>query len=236
MTAAFFELHRGLPREGPGSRADIEWAAGVAGLSPDARILDAGCGPGADIAGLLAHAPRGHVHAVDLHAGFIEEARARWGHDPRVTLAAEDMTAAAGPYDFIWIAGALYFLGITRGLRRMTDRLAPDGRLAFSELVWLSDAPDTELRDALSAEYPAIAGRAVLSGRIAAAGLRVLGQRVLPDASWEAYYTPLAARATALRPGAGADLVAVLDEAEAESALWRRYREQFGYVLSVVAR
>ena len=68
---AFFTVHADLPREGPGSRADLDWAVRVAGVSDTARILDAGCGPGADIEGLLAHAPRGHVMAVDTHAPFF---------------------------------------------------------------------------------------------------------------------------------------------------------------------
>ena len=66
------------------------------------------------------------------------------------------------------------------------------------------------------------------------AGFALLGQRVLPDAAWEAYYTPMEARIAALRPTADTDLAKILDEAEAEIALWRNYRHQFGYVLTVV--
>ena len=87
---------------------------------------------------------------------------------------------------------------------------------------------------AIQPEYPTIGTRTALRDRIADAGFALLGQRVLSDAAWEAYYTPMEARIAALRPGADADLAKVLDEADAEIALWRKYRHQFGYVLSVV--
>ena len=52
-------------------------------------------GRGAISGALLRAAPRGHVTAIDLHAPFIEAARARWGKDARVTLLeAGDMTDA----------------------------------------------------------------------------------------------------------------------------------------------
>jgi|GEM_PF-4683729 len=49
MSSAFFTVHRDLDREGPGEAADVHWALDVAGTPEDARILDAACGPGADM-------------------------------------------------------------------------------------------------------------------------------------------------------------------------------------------
>ena len=114
---AFFTLHRDLPREGPGEPADVAWAANVAGLQPDARIADVGCGPGGDIAALLDAAPRGHVTALDKTAHFIASARVAWGDDPRVTVLQADMARIMNPHDMIWCAGAVYFLGIDAALK-----------------------------------------------------------------------------------------------------------------------
>jgi len=127
MNDPFFTLHADMPREGPGDRESLDWAMGVANLPRDAEILDAGCGPGADIEGLLAHAPRGHVTAVDLHPDFIGQVRAGWGDDPRVTAEVADMRAHEGPFDLVWSAGALYFLGITRGGGLLRTGLAGRG-------------------------------------------------------------------------------------------------------------
>ncbi|MZR12934.1 methyltransferase domain-containing protein [Maritimibacter sp. DP07] len=233
MTDAFFRLHEDLPREGPGDRASLDWALKLAGVAREARVLDAGCGPGADIAGLLAHVPEGHVTALDAHAGFVAQARARLRHEPRLTVREGDMARPGGPYDLIWSAGALYFLGITDGLKTWRAALAPGGAVAFSELVFLVDTPAPELRETLEAEYPRIGGPITLEERIEAAGYEVLGVRILPDEAWEAYYGPLEARCDALEADADPALQEVIDAARAEIDLWRTHRNQFGYALAV---
>ncbi len=234
MNPVFFTLHCGLPREGPGDRDSLDWALALAGVKQDARILDAGCGPGADIEELLVHAPEGQVTAIDAHPGFIGQVNARWGDDPRVTARVGDMADPGGPYDLIWCAGALYFLGIAEGLAAWRTALAPGGAVAFSELVWLTNSRDPVLEAAWGAEYPALAGIDTLKARIAVAGYETLGVRVLPDAAWEAYFQPIEARAAKLRPKADAALSAVLDEAAAEIAMWRGHRHEVGYALAVV--
>ncbi|MFW2542632.1 class I SAM-dependent methyltransferase [Primorskyibacter sp. 2E107] len=233
--SAFFELHKDLPREGPGRPEDVAWALGVAGVKPGARVLDAGCGPGADIAPLLlATAPGGHVTAIETHAPFVERAARRWGRDSRVTLIQDDMAAAEGPFDVIWCAGALYFLGLRAGLEIMRGKLAPGGLLCFSELVFRVPQPPAPVREALEAEYPAIGTVGRLNGIIEAEGFEIAAQKMLPRASWEAYYGPLEQHIATLRAGADPALCAVLDAAEAEAALWRANNDTFGYALSVL--
>ncbi|MDE0044739.1 MAG: hypothetical protein OXU19_02595 [bacterium] len=47
VTALFFKLFSGLPRQGPGSAADTRRALGfVPDVGPRTRILDIGCGTG----------------------------------------------------------------------------------------------------------------------------------------------------------------------------------------------
>ncbi|CAN0595418.1 unnamed protein product [Ectocarpus sp. 12 AP-2014] len=198
------------------------------------RILDAGCGPGADIAGLLAHAPRGHVTAVDTHAPFVERVKAKWSVDARVTAQVADMRDASGPFDFIWSAGALYFLGLDDGLPLLVEKLAPQGAIAFSDMVYLSSKRDPEMRQAIEKEAPWIMGHIEHQKRLASLGFTCLGQRVLPPSSWEAYYIPMEHRIAKLSPTQDEALQAALTEAADEIALWRKYYRQFGYVLSVV--
>lgn len=230
--SAFFTLHRDLPREGPGEAADIAWAAGLCDLARDADIADIACGPGADIAALLQVAPDGHVMALDKTAHFVEAARDIWRDDPRVMVLRADMARIANSYDFIWCAGAVYFLGVTEALNGWRKALKPGGVVAFSEPCWFSDNPSPQAVQNF-ADYPGMTDEAGILARIDAAGYRVLGTRRLSDAAWEAFYGPLEARIAGLKVGADAELAEVLAGAEAEIATWRKYRSEFGYLLIV---
>lgn len=232
-TVPFFTLHCDLPREGPGEAADVAWAAKVAGLPPRAEMADVACGPGADIAALLDAAPQGHVTALDKTVHFVAEARTRWQDNPRVTLLRADMAVIRNDYDFIWCAGAVYFLGVTEALGAWRKSLRRGGVIAFSEPCWLTDTPSERAR-ALWQDYAPMTDAAGITARVDAAGYEVLDTRLLSDAAWEAYYGPLDTRIETLRPNADAALNAVLDEAAEEAACWRAHRDEFGYMLSVV--
>ncbi|MFK7835127.1 MAG: trans-aconitate 2-methyltransferase [Sulfitobacter sp.] len=231
---AFFELHRDLPREGPGEAADIQWAAEVAGTPQNAMIADVGCGPGGDIAALLDVAPDGQVTALDTTAHFVQAAREAWQQDGRVTVLKADMARIMNSHDLIWCAGAVYVLGVTKALTTWRKALNKRGAIVFSEACWFTDDRSDRARALWDTEYPSMTNVAGITAQIEAAGYDVLGQRQLSDAAWEAYYGPLETRVAALRPGADAALGTVLDEAEEEIACWRAHRDEFGYLLSVV--
>lgn len=230
---AFFELHRDLPREGPGLPEDVIWAASAAGVAPDAVICDVACGPGADIPALLQVAPRGHIHAFDKVEPFVAQAQKACGDDPRVTISTGDMNELSGQFDFIWCAGAVYFMGVTQALTRWRSSLKPGGAIAFSQVCWFTDTPSDRAR-AGWADYADMTSEAGVLDLIAAAGYQNIATRRLNDAAWEAYYTPLDARIAALEPRAQGALADVLEEAAAEAALWRAERAAFGYLLCVV--
>jgi SAM-dependent methyltransferase len=225
--AAFFRVHSDLPREGPGEPEDVRWALATAGTRPGARILDAGCGPGGDIPALL-DLPGARITAVDAHAPFVETLRARF---PQVTAFAGDMASAEGPFDLIWCAGALYYLGISAGLAAFRPRLAPGGAVAFSEPCLFADNPSDEAL-AFWEGYPA-RPEAALRSEVEGAGYRVLGTRRLSNGAWEAYYGPLEARVAELRATAGPEILPAIAMAEAEASLWRRVRDETGYLLIV---
>ncbi|MFK7880543.1 class I SAM-dependent methyltransferase [Roseobacter sp.] len=230
---AFFVLHRDLPREGPGEAAEVAWAAEIAALKPDARICDAACGPGADISALRCAAPDGHVTAMDKVEQFVEQARARHAGDTGVSLSVSDMSKIKGPYDMIWCAGALYFLGVTEGLRIWRDALAPGGVVVFSEVCWFTDDRPAEAVK-LWEEYPAMTDAAGIADRVTAAGYETLATRRVSDRAWEDYFGPMDARIAALEPSASGALLQVLEEGRQEAACWRAHRDSFGYLLSVV--
>ena len=230
---AFFELHRDLPREGPGLPSDVSWAAEIAAISKDAAICDVACGPGADIPALLDAAPNGTVYAFDKVEHFVDQAQESFGADPRVTVTTGDMNSLTGSYDFIWCAGAVYFMGISQALSKWRSALKPNGTIAFSQVCWFTDTP-SEAAQAGWAEYSDMTDEAGVLEQVTAAGYETLATMRLSDAAWEAYYAPLDQRIAQLEAGATGAMDDVLQEARAEAALWRAERASFGYLLCVV--
>jgi trans-aconitate methyltransferase len=235
MNDPFLELMAGLPRQGPGRAEDVAWAARAAGLKPEARICDAGCGTGADVPALLAAAPGGRVTAVDSHGPFIDRLLARHGEAPRLTAYKGDMGHIKGPFDLVWSAGAVYFLGVGKALALWRPALAPGGAVAFSHPCFFTETPSDPAR--LFWEGAKVDTEPELAARIKAAGWRLEASRRLPDAAWEAYYQPMETRIAELRadPAWSADAArqAVLDAAAAEIAAWRALRGETGYLLCV---
>ena len=230
---SFFTIHADLPREGPGETADVAWAAEAAGVTSRAQILDAASGPGGDIGALLRVAARGHVTAIDKHAPFIEAAQARWGKDDRVTLLTGDYLSPEGPFDFIWCAGAVYFVGIDAALKAWRGALAEGGAIAFSEPCYFSDTPTDSAKAFWEGEYEpkTLDG---ITAQITAAGYELIASKPVSDIAWESYYRPMEDRISKLRRGADDRLVAALDEAAAEIDGWRANKDETGYVLCVV--
>jgi SAM-dependent methyltransferase len=232
FVSAFFTLHRDLPREGPGEAADVIWALGQ--IPRPTRICDVACGPGADIETFADLLPGSQIEAVDRQAHFIDATIARTKRfGGRVKAWQGEMAHLCGPYDLIWCAGAVYFLGVTHALQLWRSALAAGGHIVFSEPVLLG--PPSATVQAFWAEVPEVMDAAGIARQVTAAGFRTKATRVIVGAPWEAYYTPQAARTAALRPGAGSELTAVLDEAEAEISIWAKAPDQIAYLLSVVA-
>lgn len=229
---AFLTLHADLPRQGPGLPEDVHWALEGLEVGREARILDAGCGPGADLETLAEARPMARIEGVEQIPHLADEARERLGHFTNVQVTTGDMGALSDFYDFIWSAGAIYFLGVTEGLRLWRQSLALGGAIAFSEPVLDPDAPQAAKE--FWADYPQVTDYAGLKARVEAAGFEVVDHRPLGTAAWAAYYMPLAARVARLRAGADAELEPVLAEAEREITLWRAAPDHVRYELMLV--
>jgi SAM-dependent methyltransferase len=220
-----FDLFDGLDRAGPGDRESLDRA--LAGLAPDAAVLDAGCGRGADLPALLAMVPRGRVVAVDTAPAFIAHVRAAF---PQARAEVADMASPpGGPFDAIWSAGAVYHLGVGPALAAWRPHLAQGGRVAFSDLRLTRPDPAPAVGAFFAAEGLALSDADALAAEVRAAGYRIEEAFWLPPAAWEAYYLPLERRLDALPENA------VARAFRDEIALWRAHGGDFGYRL-VVAR
>ncbi|WP_425090436.1 class I SAM-dependent methyltransferase [Tropicimonas sp. S265A] len=228
---AFLEVHKDLPREGPGDAQSVLWALDLAKTPQNARIADLGCGPGADTAVLAQMRPEAQIAGVDMVPQFIEAARRRV---PEASFEVGDMSAPEGPLDLIWCAGAIYFLGVKEGLLGWRHALAERGCVAFSEPVLTSGSPSEAVR-AFWQDYPQITDVTGVEAQIAEAGYRTLGHKLLIGAPWRAYYEPLQARLDILREGQAWDTVQrAIAEAQREIDLWAAAADDIAYALFVV--
>lgn len=237
----FFEVHRGLPREGPGSTASTLRALELARphLPPLPRVVDLGCGPGAQTRVLADALPDALVVAVDLHPPFLVQLAEALGTDcARVELAVGDMAtwAPQEPVDLVWCEGAAYVMGVPAFLERWRAQLRPGGCVALTEAVWLTDAPSPASLAHWASEYPQMTDVAGLLEQVRAAGLELLGHFVLPRSDWlEEYYAPMQARLDALVTEHAGDPQALTELAvhQREIDVYREHGDELGYAFAV---
>jgi SAM-dependent methyltransferase len=141
-------------------------------------------------------------------------------------------------FDLVWSEGALYSVGFACGLEIARGLLRPGGHLVATEAVWLVPDPPAEARRWWEGVYPAIAPVDAKLAMVAAAGLEVLAHFSLPADAWWEYYGPLEARLAELRRRHTGDAIAlaVLDEAQVEVEMYRRFGWSYGYELVVCWR
>lgn len=241
-----FDLHRGNPRQGPGSRAATLRAIALARLDRGRRlqIADLGCGTGA-AARVLAEALDAQVTAVDFGQPFLDELEklaAESGLADRIeTLNAsiDDLPFDDGRFDVVWSEGAIYNIGFEKGVADWWPHLKPGGLLVASEITWLTNARPGELQHHWDEEYPGI--------DVASARIRILekhgyspaGYFVLPERCWlDEYYRPLQARFDDFleRHCNRADARAIVAAEQREIELYEKYKACVGYGMYIARK
>ncbi len=242
----FMQVHRGLPRQGPGSRACTRRALERVGpLLGDPRVLDIACGPGMQTMDLAALLPRATITAVDMLPEFVQEARGRAearGVADRVKVLPADMRELPfepGSFDLIWCEGAAYIMGVPQALGAWAPLLREQGRIALTEVAWLTPERPPLLQKYWEEAYPPMTDVAGCREHIESAGLQPIADFVLPaSAWWDDYYRPLEERVDQLTEALAGDAVAkrVLASYREELAMFRDYGEYYGYVFLVMKR
>jgi cyclopropane fatty-acyl-phospholipid synthase-like methyltransferase len=240
----FFELHRDLPREGPGEAACTRRAfALMTGLPAQARLLDIGCGPGLQTME-LARVSTASILAIDNHQPFLDalaRRAAQAGLSDRITIRNQSMFALdfikPGSFDAIWSEGAIYIIGFEKGLREWQPFLKKGGYLAVTELSWLKATPPAEAKAFWNENYPGMQPLEQNLATLRKAGYREAGHFVLPESAWwEDYYTPLEQRIRILaeKYRDNEETLAFLSSSQREIEMYRQYSEWYGDVFYVM--
>lgn len=136
-------------------RSHVERACAAVGLTlplPARSILDAGCGPGADLNYLADRHPGTRVFGIDANDAIEVPARAT-ATSPRVTVLRASVLEPpfrTGSFDFVYSYGVLHHTeDPARGFARLADLVAPGGRILIYVYTDLREEP--ALRAALAA-------------------------------------------------------------------------------------
>lgn len=243
MSALFFELFSGLPRQGPGDAASTRRAlALIPGVGPGSRILDLGCGSGLHTR-VLAQASPARILAVDNHPPFVEELNREaqaLGLQDRLEARVGDMRQldlAPGAFDVVWSEGAIYVVGFEAGLREWRRWLVHRGHLAVTEACWMRPDPPADCAAFWQQEYPAIRDVPTRLATIESCGYALVGHFPLPPSAWwEDYYRPLLGKLARFRErhAGEAEAQGLAEQVEREIDVWRAYSGYYGYEFFVM--
>ncbi len=241
----FFEIHSGLPRQGPGSAASTAKAFSLLKqLPPKPAILDVGCGPGMQTMD-LARLGQGNITAIDNYQPFLDdlESRARdAGVADRVRTVNGDMNELAYPdesFDLIWAEGSIYQMGFENGLRSWQRLLKPGGYIAVTEVSWLKPNPPRECADFWNENYPQIQEINDNLYVISKCGYQIIDQFVLPPSDWwDDYYTQIERKLPEFERKYvdDEDARAVIGMELEEMSIHRKYADYYGYVFYVMRK
>ncbi|MEB3291264.1 MAG: class I SAM-dependent methyltransferase [Leptolyngbya sp.] len=236
IIAALIDLHRDLDRQGPGdTRLSRRILAQLPPLPPNPQIADLGCGTGVS-AILLADWFKTTLRAVDFSRDFLTEAAQRakgLGLQDRIQWIEADFGALdwpPGELDLLWSEGSAYNLTFAGALAAWKPLLKPGGLAVISELSWFTEDLPAPAQAYWQQAYPAMASEADNGQTAMALGFEVLGVERLPaEAWWQNYYNPLKAKLQALGQSPDPAMQAVIQETQAEMALFDQHSDAYGY-------
>lgn len=243
MYKVFFEIHSGLPREGPGDNKSTRRAFRMLTDLPEKpQLLDVGCGPGLQTVE-LAKISKAEITAVDNYQPYLEQLKNRAikeGVSNRIHTLNKDMNNldfGNQKFHVIWSEGAIYNIGFEKGLKEWQKLLAEKGYLAVSELCWIDPNPPLEVKEFFKTGYPAMKTLKENLAIIANAGYKLVGYFVLPESSWWTdYYLPILAKLPALKAKYkdNKEALATIACEEIETEMLRKYSKYYGYVFFVM--
>lgn len=234
----FFEIHSGNLREGPGSFESTQKAfTQITNLPENPSILDIGCGPGQQTLDLV-QITNGKITAVDNYQTYLDVLISKaqnLGLEKRIVAMNGDMfnlNFEPHSFDIIWSEGAIYIIGLEKGLSEWKSYLKNDGYMAISHLTWLKESPPKEIFDYWKEEYPEITTIKNNLKVIQKCGFNIMNHFTLPKSDWlKNYYKPLVTKLSILESKYKNNFEAleVIKMETTEIELYKKYSDYYGY-------
>ncbi|MCB2300752.1 class I SAM-dependent methyltransferase [Clostridium tagluense] len=241
----FFEIHKDIPREGPGENASTKQALlMLKDLPSEPNILDIGCGPGMQTIE-LAKNTNGRIIALDNHKPFLDLLKGRAVEEDvleKIKTKEGSMFSLEfekNSFDLLWSEGAIFIIGFSRGIKEWREYIRIGGYLVVSEISWLRQDIPQEARTFWESDYPEIKGIDHNMKIIEESGYSPVGNFVLPKSGWwNDYYNPLIERIKVLREKYDGNKEAndIMDNTEREIEIYKKYSDYYGYVFYLMKK
>ncbi|MBN1632628.1 MAG: class I SAM-dependent methyltransferase [Ignavibacteria bacterium] len=244
MNDIFFEIHKNLPKEAPGSRETTRSVYNLIRTLPKRPlILDIGCGPGMQTIE-LAKISNGSIYAVDSHQPFLDSLKKKANQHTlnniyTLNQSMHKLTFKNKKFDLIWSEGAIYIIGFDKGLKYWKKFLKRKGVLAVSEVSWIKKNPPVKLKKFWAENYPSIRNIEQNLEIISKSGYKLMLTYVFPEKDWwNSYYIPLVKRIEKLKIKYSKDINAkkYLKTELKEIELFRKYSKYYNYVFYVMQK
>mgnify|MGYP000745985583 CR=1 FL=1 len=233
------DLHKGTPRQGPGSEKDSLKALSFMDLPKDKtlKIADLGCGSGGQTLTLAQHT-HSEILAIDLFQEFLDELEKRskdLGFEKQIKTKAEsivDLKIEKESLDVIWSEGAIYNMGFEKGIQYWHQFLKPKGYLAISEITWITQERPKEIEEFWMKEYPEVDTASNKIQQLESNGYTLCGYFYLSEKSWvDEYYRPLQSGFESFldRHNHSAQAKEVIEMNQAEIELYNKFKAYYSY-------
>jgi len=241
--ALICEYFSTMERQGPGSEeSTIKALSFIDNISENSKIVDLGCGTGAQTIVLAQNTVAGSITAIDLFPGFIDKLNdkiIKFNLQDRVqgiVGSMDNLDFQENELDLIWSEGAIYNIGFEKGLNYWNKFLKKGGYVAVSEASWFTEERPKEIFDFWNNAYPEIDTIANKIAQMQKAGYVVVASFILPDVCWtDNFFKPaVSAQKAFLEKYKGNKSVEeFINYEKCEASLYDKYKDYYGYVFYI---
>jgi ubiquinone/menaquinone biosynthesis C-methylase UbiE len=191
LIAEYYSL---LDRQGIGSpEATRKALSFVEELTAKSKIIDIGCGTGAQTIEIAKHT-KGQITAIDLFPNFISilnsnaEKHQLQNRVKGKVGNMEELPFQEDSIDLIWCEGAIYNIGFERGLKEWHNMLKKGAYIVVSEVVWLTQKRPKTIHEFWMEAYDQIDTIAAKMTQIQEANYVPVASFLLDESCWTDHF------------------------------------------------